>query len=90
MNVTLNLDDERLVQEKLRNGEFATAEAVVSEALQALREREQLSERERDRIRAILDERWEQANDPSTEWIDGDAAFNELRSLSKERRAKSA
>ena len=41
MNISLGPDDQKLVEEKLANGQFGSAEAVVSEAFQALRDREE-------------------------------------------------
>lgn len=78
MNISLGPDDQKLVEEKLANGQFGSAEAVVSEAFQALRDREELDERERQGIRQLLDERWEQANAPDAKWVDGEKVFARL------------
>ena len=78
MNVSLGPDDEKLVEEKLASGQFPSPEAVVSEAFQALRDREELDERERQGIRQLLDERWGKANDPNAKWVDGEEVFARL------------
>ncbi len=78
MNVSLAPDDEKLVEEKLASGQFPSPEAVVLEAFQALRDREELDERERQGIRQLLDERWEKANDPNAKWVDGEEVFARL------------
>lgn len=71
MNLTLYPDDEKLIKEKLESGQYADARALISDALRALRDREESVEN----IRKLLDERWEEANDPNTEWIDGEQAL---------------
>ena len=78
MNISLGPDDQKLVEEKLATGQFGSAEAVVSEAFQALRDREELDERERQGIRQLLEERWEKANDPDAKWVDGEEVFARL------------
>ena len=78
MNILLGPDDQKLVEEKLANRQFGSAEAVVSEAFQALRDREELDERERQGIRQLLDERWGKANDPNAKWVDGEEVFARL------------
>jgi antitoxin ParD1/3/4 len=45
MNVALNPDLEVLVNQKVRSGEFPTAEAVVEEGLRLLKARDQMESR---------------------------------------------
>ena len=86
MNVSLGPDDEKLVEEKLASGQFHSPEAVVSGAFQALRDREELDERERQGVRQLLDERWEKANDPNAQWVDGEEVFTRLASKIAQRK----
>lgn len=43
MKISLTPDQERIVKEELQSGHFRTAEDVISEALRALREKDQPS-----------------------------------------------
>ena len=43
MNINLTPEQEKIVKDKLKSGHFRTVEEVVSEALQALREKDQPS-----------------------------------------------
>jgi putative addiction module CopG family antidote len=43
MNINLTPEQERIVKDELRSGHFRSAEEVIGEALQALREKEQSS-----------------------------------------------
>ncbi len=52
MNVALNPELEKLVNEKVQSGQYRTPEAVVEEALQLLTERN----RAEDRLEALLQE----------------------------------
>jgi putative addiction module CopG family antidote len=52
MNVALNPELEKLVNEKVQSGQYRTPEAVVEEALQLLTERD----RTEDRLEALLQE----------------------------------
>jgi putative addiction module CopG family antidote len=52
MNVALNPELEKLVNEKVQSGQYRTPEAVVEEALQLLTERD----RGEDRLEALLQE----------------------------------
>jgi Arc/MetJ-type ribon-helix-helix transcriptional regulator len=72
MNVMLNADDQELVDGKVSSGQYPNPDAVVADAIRALRERALLNEHERRRIRKLLDECWAEANNPNTEWVDGE------------------
>lgn len=72
MNVTLSPDDQELVEGKVSSGHYPNPNAVVADALRALRERDLLDQHERARIRKLLDDCWAEANDPTTEWADGE------------------
>jgi Arc/MetJ-type ribon-helix-helix transcriptional regulator len=78
MQVRLNRADQDLVEARLRSGQFRSAEEMISCALQLLVGQEQELERERSEIRAVLDERWQQATKPGTEWLDGEEVIAEL------------
>ena len=43
MNINLTSEQERIVNDELKSGHFHTAEEVIGEALQVLREKEQSS-----------------------------------------------
>ena len=43
MNIKLTPDQEKIVKDELKSGNFSTVEEVIDEALQVLREREQPS-----------------------------------------------
>jgi putative addiction module CopG family antidote len=43
MNISLTPEQERIVRDELKSGHFRTAEEVIGEALQVLREKEQSS-----------------------------------------------
>jgi putative addiction module CopG family antidote len=43
MNINLTPEQERIVKDELKSGHFRSAEEVIGEALQALREKEQSS-----------------------------------------------
>ena len=43
MNLKLTPEQEKIIQDELRAGHFSTAEEVIGEALQALREKERSS-----------------------------------------------
>ena len=43
MNINLTPEQEKIVQDKLKTGQFRTAQEVIGEALQVLREKEQSS-----------------------------------------------
>jgi septal ring factor EnvC (AmiA/AmiB activator) len=51
---------------------------MIGRALRLLVEQEQEIAQENREIRALLDERWKQANDPATAWLDGEQVFAEL------------
>ena len=40
MNIKLNPEQEKIVEDELKSGHFRSAEEVIAEALQALREKE--------------------------------------------------
>lgn len=90
LNMPINLSAEhtKLVNQKVTSGEFDSVDAVVGHALDILKERHEALQLEKERIRKLLDERWEQANDPNTKWLDGEQVFAELLQLSQERRSQ--
>lgn len=49
MNINLTPEQEKIVNEELKSGHFRTAEEVIAQALQALRERARLSSLDADR-----------------------------------------
>jgi Arc/MetJ-type ribon-helix-helix transcriptional regulator len=56
MDITLNRADQELIEEKLRRGEFRSADEVISRALRVLVEQGQELEKEKAEMRALLDE----------------------------------
>ncbi|MDA1189992.1 MAG: hypothetical protein O2854_10030 [Chloroflexi bacterium] len=91
MNVTLNADDQELVDGKVSSGQYPNPDAVVADALRALRERDLLNQHERRRIRKLLDECWAEANDPNTEWVDGEEFMTRFEAeIDEAEKAKSA
>jgi Arc/MetJ-type ribon-helix-helix transcriptional regulator len=78
MNLTLHPEDEKLIEEKVRSGQYPNAAALIAEALHALIDREAVSGEERARIRKLLDDRWAEANDSGTHWADGEEALDRL------------
>ncbi len=59
MKVNLTPEQEEIVKEELKSGHFRTATEVISEALQALREKEQLAKpgdgAQREAVREMLE-----------------------------------
>ena len=78
MEITLSRENQKLVEDRLRRGQFRSADEMIGRALRLLEEQEQELAREKGEIRALLDERWKQANDPATAWLDGEQVFAEL------------
>lgn len=78
MEITLSRENQKLVEDRLRRREFRSADEMIGRALRLLVEQEQELAREKREIRALLDERWKQANDPATAWLDGEQVFAEL------------
>ena len=76
MNVTLSPEHEKLVREKLQSGEFDSADALVSHALQFLVAREEEDQRNRQAIREKIDRGVEQL--ARGEGVDGEQVFAEL------------
>ena len=76
MNVTLSSEHEKLVREKLRCGEFDSADALVAHALESLVVREQEDQRHRQAIREKIDRGIEQL--AHGEGVDGEQVFAEL------------
>jgi putative addiction module CopG family antidote len=91
MDITLNRADQELIEEKLRRGEFRSADEVISRALRVLVEQEQELEKEKAEMRALLDERWRKSTLPETEWVDGEEGMADFESAideyEKKRRA---
>ena len=56
MNIKLTPEQEKIVKDKLKSGNFRTVEEVIDEALQVLREREQPSPNgaQREAVREML------------------------------------
>ena len=78
MEITLSRENQKLVEDRLRRGQYRSADEMIGRALRLLEEQEQELAREKREIRALLDERWKQANDPATAWLDGEQVFAEL------------
>ena len=78
MEITLSRENQKLIEDRLRRGQFRSADEMIGRALRLLEEQEQELAREKGEIRALLDERWKQANDPATAWLDGEQVFAEL------------
>ena len=76
MNITLNPELERLVNEKLQTGEFDNAEAVVAQALRAMVERDEDESHLRQTIRDKIDRGVVQAE--RGEFVDGEEFFEQL------------
>jgi Arc/MetJ-type ribon-helix-helix transcriptional regulator len=91
MDITLNRADQELIEEKLRRGEFRSADEVISRALRVLVEQGQELEKEKAEMRALLDERWRQSTLPEKEWLDGEEVMADFESAideyEKKRRA---
>ena len=77
MNITLSPELEKLVNEKVQTGEFENAEAVVTQALHALVERDREESQIRKSIRDKIDRGIAQAE--RGEFIDGEGFFEHLR-----------
>ena len=77
MNITLNPELERLVNEKVQTGEFDNAEAVVAQALRAMVERDEDESHLRQTIREKIDRGVVQAQ--RGEFVDGEEFFEQLR-----------
>ena len=77
MNITFQPEEERLIQEKLKSGKYATAYEVVVEALRLLEERDDRYQRwleeTREKVRVGL------AQLDRGEGIDGEVAIALLR-----------
>jgi putative addiction module CopG family antidote len=85
MDITLHPDDEKLIQQKVRSGQYPDAAALISAALRALRH----LERTRADVRRLLDDRWEEANAPGTKWLDGEQAVTDQENrVSEQRRVR--
>lgn len=60
MNIKLNPEQEKIVEDELKSGQFRSAEEVIAEALQALREKERSvsaagpNGRQREAVREML------------------------------------
>ena len=78
MEITLSRENQKLVEDRLRRGQFRSADEMIGRAQRLLEEQEQELAREKGEIRALLDERRKQANDPATVWLDGEQVFAEL------------
>lgn len=87
MNVSLTPELERFVQTRVASGRYQTASEVVRDGLRLL-EREQNREAALVELQAKIRKGIEQAD--RGEFQDGAAVFDEIRQLSKRRRAKSA
>ena len=76
MNVTLNPDDEKLVNERVQSGQYSDTSAVFTEALRALREREAEDERIRQDLRSKIERGYQQSL--RGEGVDGEQFLAEL------------
>ena len=80
MNITLSPKEAKLVSEKVQRGEYRNVNAVISQALYALTEREQSLKDIREKI-----ERGFQQSERG-ELVCGKEVLAELRQMSEERR----
>jgi len=76
MNLQLSNELEELVQSKVRNGNYPSAEEVVIDALRMMGERDTLLNMQKDAIRKKIAEG--QASLARGEGVDGEAAFAEI------------
>jgi antitoxin ParD1/3/4 len=84
MNVALSPDMEKMVNDKVASGEYASAREVVGEALRLLQERDENQQRRREALRRQIAVGLEQLE--RGEAIPGKQVFDELRQRSSDRR----
>jgi antitoxin ParD1/3/4 len=76
MDLKLNPDSERWLQEQVKAGRYPSASEAVGLALRLLRETDELDEPDAEELRALVAEGL-----ASGEPIDGEVIFRELREL---------
>ena len=83
MNLTLDPNVQKLIDDRVRSGEYATAEDVVAAAVSTLEQQERFGDFEPGELDALLAEGERSIEENGT--LDGEEAYQ----LRKERRARS-
>jgi antitoxin ParD1/3/4 len=81
MNLTLRTDIQKLIDDRVKNGAYQSAEDVVAAGLVSLRQQEQAGDfapGELDKLLAVAD-----AEIDRGEVLDGEEVFRELRALGR-------
>lgn len=76
MNISLNLEQEKIIQEKIKTGKYENVEEVISQALQLLEERDRQYEKWVEETRKKVAVGIAQL--ARGEGLDGEEVFNEL------------
>ena len=87
MEITLSRENQKLIEDRLRRGQFRSADEMIGRALRLLEEQEQELAREKGEIRALRDERWKLIRYPHinhTQLFDLKDDPHEVRDLSDE------
>jgi len=82
MNLTLNADLQKLIDDRVRSGKYATPEDVVAAAISTLDQHERLSDFDVGELDALLEEGERSIVEHGT--LDGDEAYQ----MRRERRAQ--
>jgi putative addiction module CopG family antidote len=83
MNVTLGPVAQRMIEERIRTGAYASPEEVVTAALAALQRDEAVGDFDADEMEKLLDE-----GERSGDALDAEQVFAELRDLRNRRPGK--
>lgn len=83
MNLSLSPQTQKLIEARLRRGEYKTADDVVAAALAQLDQQEQLADFEPGELDALI----KQGEDGGPS-LDGEAVLAELRALRNKRKAE--
>jgi antitoxin ParD1/3/4 len=76
MNLHLAAELEQLVQDKVKSGQYGSADEVVQDALRLLQQRDELFVRCKEDVRQKIDEGWDAAK--RGEFVDGDKVFDRI------------
>ena len=88
MDVSLTPEMARLVKAKMRTGLYRSADEVVREALQLLKDRDTEKERQLAELRQKIEVGWEQAE--RGDLLPAKKVFQDLRERSRQRRRSGA
>jgi len=85
-NIALTPHFDRLVRKKIASGRYQSASEVVREALRLLEQRDEVREQSVAKLQQDIELGWQQSERGAV--VDGRAVFDEIREMSKTRRAK--